>query len=393
MHPHRSHSTSTVWRSAFVAVALVTGVAACSSDSKSADTTAPPAARPATTTITEAPTTSAADTTTTVADTSTTVFDEANGAGHETSSTVAAETTTTLPKEPIYPLTGITNPDPNIASRPALVVKIDNASGARPQSGFNEADIVVEEIVNDNLTRFAMIFQSGNASAVGPIRSGRIQDIDLFTALDRPLFAWSGGNRTVTDAINASELLNIGSLTKAGGSAYYRTHDKGAPHNLYSSTDALFGKRGIYEPPAKQQFNYRPEGTAPAGTPSPGVAVALDSIDARWDWNASTGLYERRMEGKVHNDALTGDQITTNNVLVLVMDYAPGISHSPDAQTIGTGEAFVLTGGNYIHGTWSRGDKHDPFALHADDGSEILLTPGRTFIELPRDQHTLVIPA
>jgi hypothetical protein len=71
------------------------------------------------------------------------------------------------------------------------------------------------------------------------------------------------------------------------------------------------------------------------------------------------------------------------------MEYVPGISGSPDAQTLGSGEAFVFTGGNYIHGTWTRHDIHDPFALVADDGKIIQLQPGRTFIELPRQNSTL----
>jgi hypothetical protein len=82
-------------------------------------------------------------------------------------------------------------------------------------------------------------------------------------------------------------------------------------------------------------------------------------------------------------------QISTDNVVVLAMDYAPGISGSPDAQTTGTGEAFVFTGGNYIHGTWTRNDIHDPFTLVDDDGKTIELQPGRTFIELPRVGNTL----
>jgi hypothetical protein len=268
------------------------------------------------------------------------------------------------------------------------VVKIDNAPGARPQSGFNEADIVFEEIVNDNLTRFAMVFQSGNASPVGPIRSGRIQDINLFTALDHPLFAWSGGNATVTAAINASELVNIG---PAKAAVYFRTTDKKAPHNLYSSTDALYSQTPPFWPAAKPLFQYLHPGDPVAGTPSPGVAVKLDSIDVRWDYDAVQGLYFRQMEGRPHNDALSG-QVSTNNVVILVMDYLPGISNSPDAQTIGTNEVFVLTGGHVVHGTWTRNDEHEPFTLTADDGTPIRLQPGRTFVELPRPGHTLVFP-
>src|SRR5213075_2701202 len=85
-------------------VVLVGAASACGGDNKSAATTTP-----ATTSVTtdapattEAPTTSAAATTTT-----------------------EAATTTTVPAKPVYPLTGIDNPDPAIAARPALVVKID----------------------------------------------------------------------------------------------------------------------------------------------------------------------------------------------------------------------------------------------------------------------------
>jgi hypothetical protein len=363
--PSRQPSRKAAVRRFGAALGLLALVgAACSSDSKSADAT-----EAATTTTTKATTTTDEATTTTEAATTTT----------------EAATTTTVPAKPIYPLTGVENPDPVLAARPALIVKIDNASGARPQSGFNEADLVFEEIVNDHITRFAMVFQSGDSDPVGPIRSGRLQDVDLFTALDHPLFAWSGGNATVTTEINNSELVNIG---PSRAKVYYRAKDRKIPHNLYSNTADLYTQTPLNAPPAKQQFAYREPGTPAAGTPSAGVAVKLDSIDVRWDWNAADGLYHRTMEGRPHMDRNSG-QVSTNNIVVLAMEYAPGISGSPDAQTLGSGEVFVFTGGNYIHGTWTRNDIHDPVALVADDGNIIQLQPGRTFIELPRQNSTL----
>ncbi|MEO6125044.1 MAG: DUF3048 domain-containing protein [Ilumatobacteraceae bacterium] len=362
---------------------MLVGLVACGGDDNAADTTA--SAAPTTTLST---TTSAQlATTTTEADdvTTTTVA--------ETTTTVVAETTTTVPAVPVYPLTGVENPDPAIAARPALVVKIDNAPGARPQTGFNSADIVYEEIVNANITRFAMVFQSGGSNPVGPIRSGRLQDVELFTAYNHPLFAWSGGNRTVTDAVNASDLINVGAFTKLGGGAFFRISQRKEPHNLYATTDALFERTQVYAPPATQQFQYRKADATPQGEPSAGVAMALDSIDVRWEWDAGKGLYFRDMEGRAHIDAGDNVQVNTNNIVVLAVEYIPGISDSPDAQTIGEGEAFVFTGGNYIHATWSRPDKYTPIALIADDGTPVLLQPGRTFIELPRVGSTIVLPA
>ena len=374
-YPSRQHfrqAASRRFRAALGLFALIGVAVACSSDSKSVASTTEVAGTTTTTTI-KATTTTEEATTTSEATTTT------------TTTTTEPATTTTVPAEPVYPLTGVKNPDPVVAARPALIVKIDNASAARPQSGFNEADLVFEEIVNDHITRFAMVFQSGDSDPVGPIRSGRLQDVDLFTALDHPLFAWSGGNKTVTNEINNSELVNIGPSKAA---VYYRAKDRKIPHNLYSNTAALYTQTPPFAPPAKQQFTYRDPGASAAGTPSAGATVKLDSIDVRWDWNAANGVYYRTMEGSRHMDRNSG-QVSTNNVVVLAMEYAPGISGSPDAQTLGSGEAFVFTGGNYIHGTWTRNDIHDPFSLVADDGKVIQLQPGRTFIELPRQNSTL----
>jgi hypothetical protein len=356
-----AHSNLNPLLRGLAAVALLAGLAACGSSSD--------ATSPSTTSTTVAPTTTKA-TTTTVAPT-----------------TTEPATTTTEPPPPVFPLTGVLATDLGFL-RPALVVKIDNAPGARPQTGFNAADLVYEEIVNDNLTRFAMVFQSQGSDPVGPIRSGRMQDIDLFGSLSHPLFAWSGGNATVTAAIRSSDLVDIGPSRAA---AYFRSGDRSIPHNLYSNTTDLWSYAPADARPPIQQFAYRDADEAPAGTPSAGVDLTLDAVDVLWEWDPATGLYRRTMEGKAHNDA-AGGRVTTNNVVVLVMEYRPGISGSPDAQALGSGEAFVFTGGNMVHGTWTRDDRLEPFTLTADDGSPIELTPGRTFIELPRSGTTVPLP-
>lgn len=343
-----------------------TALAACSGDSGGDATGSTTTAAPAASSTTAAATT----TTTTV---------EVDPVGGKPAVDPAA-TTTTAPAAPVYPLTGLPLPDPAFAARSALVVKIDNAPGARPQTGFNEADIVFEEIVNDNLTRFAMVFHSQGSDPVGPIRSGRLQDIDLFGSFQHPLFAWSGGNKTVTTAIRASDLVDIGPSRAA---VYFRTSDRKAPHNLYSNTTDLWTQQPADWRPPIQQFVYRGDGDALQGTPSAGVEATLDAVNVRWLWDAPTGTYLRWMEGDPHMDR-AGGQINAPNVVVLVMEYLPGISGSPDAQTLGQNEAFVFTGGNVVHGIWSRTDRLQPFALVADDGKTIRLTPGRTFIELPR---------
>lgn len=296
-----------------------------------------------------------------------------------------APPTTAIP-EVVFPLTGLPVNDSPLAARPALVVKIDNSTGAIPQTGFTAADLVYEEVINDGVTRFAMVFQSGDSDPVGPCRSGRIQDVDLFGSLNGPLFAWSGGNESVTRAINKSDLVNLGPNYAA---VYFRGNQHKAPHNLYTKTTDIYTFAPPESQPPAQQFQYRDAAEALAGVASPGVHLEMDSYRIDWTWNAATGLYERQQNGKVHKDAATDSVATTNNIVVLVMVYKPGqYSGSPDAQSVGTGEAFVFTGGNYVHGIWTRADRLQPFTLTDDAGLPIKLTPGRTWIELPRADQT-----
>ena len=107
--------------------------------------------------------------------------------------------TTASPATPtnVYPLLGTPVTDPAAAARPAIACKIDNPPQARPQTGLNKADMVYEENV-EALTRFAAVFQSQGSDPVGPLRSGRTQDIDMLGSLNKPMFCWSGGSYRVT---------------------------------------------------------------------------------------------------------------------------------------------------------------------------------------------------
>ena len=308
-----------------------------------------------------------------------------------TTTTTEAATTTTAAPDPVYPLTGlpIDPANPLSALRTAVVAKVGNYD-AHPQWGTNKADIVYEEIINAGISRFAMVFQSQTTDRVGPIRSGRRQDVDLFGSLSAPIFAWAGGNGTVTAEVNNSDLVSL-SESKCAGSCFRTKDDKPREFTLFFNInkvwDAAAGQGGT--PP--QQFKYRPASTPVAGDASDGVTLKMETYSVDWTWNAANNLYERQQNGRPDNDK-NGELVTTDNVVVLSMVYLPGISGSPDAQSTGSGDAWVFSGGHKVHGTWTRADRLQVFTLTADDGTPIVLTPGRTFIELPRSVLGTVTP-
>lgn len=305
-------------------------------------------------------------------------------------------TTTTAPP-PVNPLTGELNTDPSKLNRPALVVKIDNADGgpsnsARPQLGINEADIVYEEMVEGSVTRLAAIFHSADSDPVGPVRSARTTDVSVFSPLNTPLFAWSGANVDFAQIIRNSPLIDVG-VSAASGS-YFRRNETGhvAPHNLYTSTSELFALAPPDAKPPSPLFQYRKPGEALPATARPVGSVHLQfgsgggSAPVDWTWVPS-GTWTRTQKGSLDVDE-KGQVVSPPNVVILFVNYRDtgyvDVSGAPvpEAELVGSGAAWVLTGGTITEGTWTKPAANAITTYTDAAGAPIKLTPGRTWVEL-----------
>ena len=165
---------------------------------------------------------------------------------------------------------------------------------AWPQSGLNAADIVFEEIIDD-ATRFAVVFHSQDAGPVGPVRSGRTQDVDLLGMLIRPLFAWSGGNptspsRSPTPTSSTSTGRRTTICTGATAAvAPARTTCSRRPRSCSPQTTPEAGRPTTI-------FEYLGPDETFDGEPAAGLEVKLDSMTARWEYSPETREYLRLLE-------------------------------------------------------------------------------------------------
>jgi hypothetical protein len=309
------------------------------------------------------------------------------------SSVASAEETTTTTTIPIVraPLTGAQAPDESVLGRPALVVKIDNHPKSRPQWGLNQADIVFEENV-EQLTRFAAVYHSQGSDPVGPIRSGRLQDINLLASFNGPLFAWSGGNAQVSAAIRKSTMVDLShsSANEAGG--FRRESSRVAPHNLVAETSKLWTLAPADAIPPVPQFEYRADGeTVPTDSkPAGAVKISMDGVDIMWEWSPENLTFVRSQDDKPHVD-MQDVRINAPNVVVVSVVYTKSGS-SPVAKSVGSGEVWVYTAGKLIQGSWERLDPIKPFVFKDTKGAVIKLTPGRTWVEVIRAKSATHIP-
>ena len=311
-----------------------------------------------------------------------------------TTSTTAAPTTTTAPATfpaGAAPLTALPA-KAELLNRPALVVKIDNAPKARPQAGLNQADVVVEEKVEDGVTRFFTVFQSQDADPVGPVRSARTTDITLVTPLNHPLFAYSGTNATFQKLISAAPLTDVG-VDRAPGD-YRRDGGRPAPYNLFSSTGLLY-KRAPAEAKAPPPiFAYRFGGQAAPVTAGPASSMHIEfrgihvTTIVDWKWDAAAGVWRRSQDGGPHNDA-AGAPVVAKNVIVQFTEYIDTGQRDrsntvvPEGKVVGSGEAWVFTDGRVVKGKWTKAAPEAVTTYTDAAGAPITLVPGQTWVELP----------
>ncbi len=295
--------------------------------------------------------------------------------------TTTAPTTTAVAAAPVQPLTGLPLTDSALLSRVALVVKVSNDPGARPQTGLNDSDIVYEAW-GAGPTRFATVWHSTDLDFVGPIRSCREQDVNLVGSFNRAVFACSGGNPGNLALLRASDLLLV---TEGQGPGWELDPNRVRPHKTHANTAFLRANAGPERTGPAQQFRYRAVGeAATAGEVMTGFDLQIQQVFVQWRYDPATGKYVRSQDGRPHTLA-DGKQVFTDNVVILNLDYEPSRTdnRSPDGRTTGSGLALAFTGGRMILGTWTRNDRLEPFALAEPSGAPMLLTPGRTFIELP----------
>ena len=295
------------------------------------------------------------------------------------------------PPVAVLPLLGTPG---SVPARAALAVKVDDTEQGRPQSGLTEADVVFEEMVEGGLTRLLAVYQSQDPETVGPVRSARSTDLSILAELGRPLFAWSGANPTFAAAVRAADVIDVGA--GAAPEAYRRADDRRAPYNLYAAPgllrDAGAGDAAAATPP-DPILSYRATGAPLAG---PGVEAAVGfrtapagalATEIGWSWDAGGEAWVRDQDGTAHLDE-SGEPVQVANVVVRFTPYVDsGVRDStgavvPEANAVGEGDAWLLSGGRAQPGRWHK-PSADAVTTYTDTaGNPLELAPGTTWVEV-----------
>ena len=273
-------------------------------------------------------------------------------------------------------------------SRPALAGKIDNHPSARPQVGLDEADIVFEELVEGGLTRYIAIWHSSLPAEIGPVRSVRPMDPEIVSPFGG-IFAYSGGQVRFIQMMQEAPVYNAIHGQPDTEETFYRTSAKVAPHNVLVKAPELVDQH-LNLPAPERQFAYAPsveESTAVvAGSPVTSMNPRFSGFSSpTWEWDGTQGTFLRFQTNGAADSASSGNQIFATNVVVLQVGIDV-VEDIPTTRLVNQGKGWVATGGSILEINWFKATPESPIILTTDDGEEVRLGVGNTWIELiPND--------
>lgn len=285
------------------------------------------------------------------------------------------------PKPILSPLTGM----PVTADqqkRPVTAVMIENSPDARPQSGLDQAGVVFEAIAEAGITRFMALYQESTPQVLGPVRSSRPYYLDWAQGFDAA-YAHVGGSPDALQKIKADGVKDLDQFYNA--SAYHRVSTRYAPHNMYTSIDALVGLESA-KGWTQSQFTPFPRKAkeTPAAAPnatSVNLSISGAYYNVHYDYDKTTNTYKRSEGGSVHMDNETKQQLSPKVVIALAMPYSlMDDGYHSQYQTIGSGKILVFQDGTVTAGNWAKESSKDQLTFKDDTGKDLQLDPGQTWL-------------
>lgn len=272
---------------------------------------------------------------------------------------------------------------------PVLVVKIDDTRYARPQVGLEYADVVYIEQVEGGLTRLAAVFSSTIPARIGPVRSARISDIELFAQYGRVAFAYSGAQKKLLPVIAGANWSDVGAMRR--GPIFYETDpNRNQPFAMMLNAQTLMANEvseGTVIDSAKNvgwSFSKKLE--------NEGIEISdvtmywpAQKYSAMWDPTTSRWLlsFDSQLNLSDRGESLGPTTLVIQLVSITPSEYGDKFGgNTPFSETVGTGKGYVLRDSTVIEATWNRPDPLSPTTWSDATGAEVKFAPGQVWVAL-----------
>lgn len=298
------------------------------------------------------------------------------------------------------PLTGVEVPDEAATKQQVTGIMIENSPDARPQSGLKDSGVVFEAIAEGGITRFAVLYQEQKPELVGPVRSLRPYYLEWMRPFDASIVHVGGSANALNEVRNG----NYKDLDQFfNGDFFWRTTDRYAPHNVYTSfakLDELNKAKGYTSsefegfPRVESDKRKKQSKEGEEEAPPPSVANNIDinvsygAFNVRYEYNTENKQYNRFQGGEPHMDREAG-QIAPKVAIVIKVPTTLGFEdgYREQMNTIGENEAFIFQNGTVVEGKWRKESHEAQIEFLTKDNKPIPLERGQTWVTaIPTDR-------
>lgn len=278
-----------------------------------------------------------------------------------------------------------------IGNRRPVAVMMSNDREASPQYGINRAGVIYEAPVEGTMNRFMSVIEDyDDLERIGSVRSCRTYYTYFALEWDA-IYAHYGQSTFALPYLD--NLDNINGVMGSGSAAFYRSKDKKAPHNAYTSAKLL--KESIdrlgysydysedYEKagghfrfvPMNEELEFDEALSLEAAKICPGYPYN----NPWFEFDEEDGLYHRYQYGKVHE----GDEgpIAVKNV---IFQYCPTANYATTQYlNINVHEdsyGYIFTNGRCMPFGCKKDGEFGVTRYYDTEGNEIRLNRGKTWI-------------
>ena len=289
----------------------------------------------------------------------------------------------------ISPLTGMPLPNGR-PDNPVLVVKIENTVNGEPQYNVNQADMVIEELVEGGLTRLAALYYSTLPTHVGHVRSLRTTDIGIAKPVAGKVVASGGAPKA------ARQIRKAGIRVFTESSPGFSRDAKAAPYNVVVNLKRLGAAAKVNHIPGPY-LTWTPSGKSATPTPDPSDSASASpepkqakratvrfSNGTATKWKLGSGGRWTRKNGH----AAPGQEFAADTLIVMFCrvgdaGYRDPVGNPvPETVVEGSGRAVVMHDGTAIEGTWKKPTVGDTISFETEDGKPLTIDPGKVWFEM-----------
>ena len=273
-------------------------------------------------------------------------------------------------------------------NRRPVAVMMSNDKAALPQYGINRAGVVYEAPVEGGMNRYmAIIEEYDDLERIGSVRSCRTYYTYFAREFDA-VYAHYGQSTFAVPYLKNVD--NINGIEGIGNTAFYRSKDRKAPHNAYTSGERLkkaietLGYSNEYAEDYAGHYQFADgeydlsaeEGAVAAAQVVPGY----DMNKPLFVYKPEDGLYHRYQYGDIHEG--NEGPITVKNLIIQYCQmgyYATTEYRNINVHTSGE-NGYYFTNGYGIPITWEKDGEFGVTHYYGPDGKEIILNQGKTWI-------------